>query len=446
LTGVPFLQAPLEARQRASDLIVGHAVRDPEVPGTAEALGGHRQQIVIQSRKVGERLCVAAGRFDKHVKGAFRHDAPIARVGKPVVQKLSVGVVRREIGMHVDAFADDALDQGRRTDVAQEACGAADGVVDVVRVIDVGRHQDVPDAVAGHRQDFAVRIADDGVAVQIRNERCRLAVVDELAVRLVGDDVDRVADLVGRAIQHLAQRPQFLRGIQTSRRVVRGVDDHGPRVGTDPRFDGIDRQAEVGIRRRHDRQLGVLPRHVGVVFGEVRRERDEFVGFVVDRQRAERRGQRGRGAARHEHIVLVVRRTVARVQGVGDRSAHAGIAGRARVAVQRKRRGVRQKRFKRLVHGVGRRHAGIAQTEIKDVLAADLFGDPVAVFEQFADGGALAPVGERVLGTMRGGSGLRHRVSFLKRSAWADARSVRPSVATVTTIGRATGRPRTLFG
>ena len=73
----------------------------------------------------------------------------------------------------------------RRTDKAHETPGPADRRIYLFRPSYAVGNEDVANAFTRKTQGFTVRIADDGVAVKLRDIQNRKAVVNDFAIRFV---------------------------------------------------------------------------------------------------------------------------------------------------------------------------------------------------------------------------------------------------------------------
>src|SRR5438093_12803549 len=72
-----------------------------------------------------------------------------------------------------------------------------------------------------------------------------IAVEEDAAVGLVGDEVDRAAVARGSIFDHRCERPQHVLAEDAPGRVVRCVDQHGARAWGDRASDRIDVEVEA---------------------------------------------------------------------------------------------------------------------------------------------------------------------------------------------------------
>ena len=147
----------------------------------------------------------------------------------------------------------------------------------------VGRETDAP---AGHRIGLGGAIADDRALAHARQrcDRHELAVVDELAVDLVGVDPD-----AGMSAQHVGNRFERRTVEDSAGRIVRRIEDQQPCLRTDPR-------RELGRIEREAARLAQWQRHrhraVGddlrLVDREARDREDHLVAGAVVGDRGDR--------------------------------------------------------------------------------------------------------------------------------------------------------------
>ena len=247
--------------------------------------------------------------------------------------------------------------------------------------------------LAGQGQRLAVGVAVDRVGIERGQKRHLHPAVDQLAVRLVGDDVDRVA--VARLLfaQHGAQRLELRARDDDAGGVIRGVEDeqrglfrHGGRERLKVEREGI-RLA------RHDAHAAARRLGIDGVLRKIRREHDGLVPRTEERARQD--SQRARRAVGHVDILRAVR-LAERLCEVGrDLFAHRRHARRGRIGVQLRGRHGMQQTLDSRVHAVRRVDARAADGKVIDVFRADLGRAALAVGRDLADGAAVcAPVDE----------------------------------------------------
>ena len=142
--------------------------------------------------------------------------------------------------------------------MSQSSCGARDRVEQIDAVRTAVRHIYIADTLARQTQRLRPGIADDGVFVDVRDERHLYAVKHELAVRLVGDQIDRVTELFAHSPERRGERFERFLPINDARGIVRRIDDDRLRMLRIIRLDLLNVQIEVGRVRGNDDDLAIL--------------------------------------------------------------------------------------------------------------------------------------------------------------------------------------------
>ena len=122
----------------------------------------------------------------------------------------------------IHASGNDFLLEGGGADVAQPPGRSGHGGVDPLAVLRLVRDADVADALSRQGEGFGVGVADDGAGVDVGDEGGLRAVVAQLPVGLVRQDVDGVAVLLGLAGENLSQTFQRLLGVHHAGGVAGG--------------------------------------------------------------------------------------------------------------------------------------------------------------------------------------------------------------------------------
>ena len=318
---------------------------------------------------LAKRLRIGLERLDPHVERTLRVDDVIADLLEAVVEDLAVAVVGFDVDWRVDAFGDGELEEHRVADVAERTAGTAHGLVDMVEVGHRVGDEQVADALARQRERLGPRVADEGRVVEARDPRRLETVVDELAVGLVADEVDRVAVFGGLGTQQVGERLEILVIVDRAHGVVGRVDDDRGRLGSDGGGDGIDVEHEVACACGHldGHRAGIA--RPGLVLGEVRRDGDELLAGEHDGLDGDADGSRG--ASREIEVAGRVMRVVAAVEVLGDGLARLDEAGRHRIHVHGAFALVDQA-SDGLVDDGGGGDARVADGEVEDLVVADL--------------------------------------------------------------------------
>ena len=151
------------------------------------------------------------------------------------------------------------------------------------------------------------------------------------------------------------------------------------------RLESHEVNLEVLDARWHDDELAADRLDEATVLGEERRERDELIVLLAERLEADRDG--GSGAGRHEEVLAGKMRAEAFVDALGKRLTDLRIARGNRVAVDGLGRHRLQDVDGCLLDELRRRHIRVAETEVIDILLADLRRTLAAKLKDRADRG-----------------------------------------------------------
>ena len=246
-------------------------------------------------------------------------------------------------------------------------------------------------ALTGQGQRLAVGIAVDRVRVNCWQERHLHPAIDQLTVRLVGDDVDRVAVLGLLFAQQGRQRLKLRARDNDAGGVIRGVQNEQRGLFRHCGRERLQIERKRVRPARHDAHAAARRLGIDGVLREVRCEHDGLIPRAHERTREDR--QRTRRAVGHVNVLRAVRLAEGVRQIGRDLFAHGRHARRGRVGVQLRGRHGAQQALDGRVHAVRRVDARIADGEVIDVFGADLGRAALAVGRDLADGAAaLAPV------------------------------------------------------
>ena len=246
------------------------------------------------------------------------------------------------------------------TDLGRATLGIGDPAREHRRQRAIGREADAP---AGHRIGLRGTIGNDGALAHAgqRGNRRELAVVDELAVDLVGVHPDLLV-----AAQHVGDRFQIGAGQQTAGWIVRRVEDQQPGLRRDARsqFIRIEREAARLAQRQADRHRAI-GQALRLVDRESRHREDHLVAGAMIGDARNCVGNERLGACADNDLVG---RDVEPAQAAhrrGGRRPQLVDAGRRRVAVL-----AAANRGDRRILDVGRRReVWLADAERDHVLA-----------------------------------------------------------------------------
>ena len=245
--------------------------------------------------------------------------------------------------------------------------------------------------LTGQGQRLAIGIAVDRVGIECGQKRHLHPAVDQLAVRLVGDDVDRMT--VARLLfaQHGAQRRKLRTRDDDTGGIVRGVEDEQRGLFRHSGGERLKIERE-GIRlARHDAHTAARRLGIDGVLREIRCEHDGLIPRAEERARQDR--QRARRAVGHVDILRAVRLAECLREVGRDLFTHRRHARRGRIGVQLRGRHGMQQALNGRVHTVRRVDTRAADGKVIDVFRADLGRAALAVGRDLADGIAVcAPV------------------------------------------------------
>ena len=154
---------------------------------------------------------------------------------------------------------------------------------ELVRVRCLLRHIDVADALSRHAQRLGPGIANDRILVNCWDKSHLRAVIHQLPIRFVRDDVDRVPVLRGTLGQQRSYRADGLLGQDRSAGVVRRIQDHGLRV----LVHGFGKRRHVHLKllqiRRDKNKAAAVCLRKGLIFHEIGRDADDLALFRPQR-------------------------------------------------------------------------------------------------------------------------------------------------------------------
>ena len=264
----------------------------------------------------------------------------------------------------------------------EDARRTCDSAVDTRKIRDLIRHDDVAYALSCKREGLAVRIADERILVILREVR-HLAAVSDLAVRLIGNEEDRMIVFLLLLAKECGKFFNRLLRVYGAARIVRRIDNDALRPGRKTLLQGDEVNLKILRLGGHDAKIRADGLDKAAILGKERRKGDELVALLGERLEAH--GDRRRRARRHEEVPARKVRAEALVDTRGKRFAHGGIARRNGVAVHRLRLHLRHDCKNRLLDEIGRRDIGIAEAEIADVFLPHLLRSLPAVLKDLAD-------------------------------------------------------------
>ena len=249
-------------------------------------------------------------------------------------------------------------------------------------------HRHIPQTLAGQAQALGVREAGQRVGIERRRVGHGLAVKGDVAVRLIADEEDVVAEgpaLFGQDVGHAGEG---LGRVDHTGGIVGGVDEHRRHLLGEHCFKRVQIGLEGRGLGRHHLQLCTGARHIGTILREVGRKGEHLVAGLGHRPDGVGNGTRRTGGG--EDVLLLIGQAKGLCQVCCHIGAEARVALTGAVAVQVDRFFIGQQ----VLHGFGELsragHAGVAQRVIEHILISDLCGTLFAVHEGLADDALIA--------------------------------------------------------
>ena len=213
------------------------------------------------------------------------------------------------------------------------------------------------------------------------------SVEDDLAVRLIGDQENGVAEPGRHLLHHCGQAAESLLCIDRSRGVVGCIDQDRCCLLIEGGLRGLEIDLEIIRFHRDHTDFGACASDVLVIFRKIRSEYNDFLsGFC---HAADGVGDGSRGTRCGEDQIPVIRHSEAGVQGSCDSFLDPGVALRGIVAVKLQRFLLLKKPDRGIPVAVRCRHRGIPETEVKYVVITDFFSARVRVLRQLTDHGLV---------------------------------------------------------
>ena len=330
-----------------------------------------------------EGAVVRLERLREQIKRAVRLDTAIPHRGQTVKEQVAVGLVDRNIAGLVGTACRHALEHTRRTNITECAACTADSGIQFSAVGGCRRHEHIADTLTRQRQRLGVRVADNGIVIKMRHKRHLHAIIYDLAVRLIRNEVNRVTVFLLLIAQYVGKALDGLLGVHCTGRVVRRVDNDRLGVLIQALFESTEVNLKIRDRRRHNDALGTgtaFDEHF--IFRKIRCKHNNLVTLADNR--LERTRERGCRACSQVQAVAGVVRAETLVEAVRQCASHVcGTLCRG-IAVQCNRITCRFG-VNRLTNGLRGGYVRVADREIEYVLAANDRCTAVPVLEQLAD-------------------------------------------------------------
>ena len=261
--------------------------------------------------------------------------------------------------------------------------------VDTREVRRAVRYDDIPDALTRQGEGLAVGIADDRVVVKERNAWDGDAVIDDLTIRLIRDDKDRMLIRLLLRAEEIGEAADRRLTVDRTARIIRRVDDDRLRAGAQCPLKC--REVDLKIIRLgwHNDELAPACFDKDAILREKGCDGNELVprlgeGLERDRHRCCR-------ARRHKEILPCDVHAEATLQIGGKRLTHRRFARCNRIAMHRGRIIMSENIYSGIANEVRCGHIGVAKAEVKDILRANLCRTLLPKLKNRTDRGLLRP-------------------------------------------------------
>ena len=219
---------------------------------------------------------------------------------KPVAEQIALPPVLADIHPQTLYAGNDPLHQGRRIDEAEDPV-AENHAVD--RIPNPGQNRidgDVTDPFARQGKAFGIGRRDDAVRTGLQDAGHPDAVIDDLAVRFVGHEVDRLPQRPALVLQKRRKRPNRAFIIDPARRVVGRIDQNDLGPVRNGGLHSVQIQREIIFRfDRFQDAAGVVG--IESVLHEKRRRNQHLVAGIQQGLQDDVQG--ASGAAGHDDVL-----------------------------------------------------------------------------------------------------------------------------------------------
>ena len=213
-----------------------------------------------------------------------------------------------------------------------------------------------------------------------------MVVINDVAVRFVGNQVDRGVKPLASRIQHPPQLLQVRLRVDLPGGIVGTVDQHHLGLFGQPLLNGLQIKVKLLVRGHHLDHTTVVV-DVKMIFDEKGRQHHDLVTRIE--QGLEDDVQAARCTAGHEDIAQLQVSLLLPPQSLGQGFTNKGKTGIGHITVH-PWFFVPDQFLKHRVEFCRRRHIGIADAEIKDLVRPELGFHPGSLFEHLPDpGGTL---------------------------------------------------------
>ena len=215
----------LKLRKGILDRLIGNTVCQPHISRAGKGASRNHEDIVFLAG-LTELFLICDRRFHEQVKSSLWFDALKSTFCQSIVKCQTVSVISCNIYFCIHTFLDDFLHQGRCIDTSEytvcDRCCCDDGCA----VFQLIRNDQITDTLTRQRQRFTVGISYNRILVVFRQIRNFYAVISQLSVWLLRNQIDHRTELLLFFLQDRCKFFDSILGINDTCRIVRCIYDH----------------------------------------------------------------------------------------------------------------------------------------------------------------------------------------------------------------------------
>ena len=148
------------------------------------------QQDVIFFCKFAESLIITIRYFREEVECTLWFDTLKSQFSEVLIQNIAIFLIDADINACIQSFCDYLLEQGRSIYKSKDSGSNVECREDIGKIIHIVVYNDITDSFSRQGKRFTVRITDESIMEVVKNERNGDAVINDLTVRFVRNDID----------------------------------------------------------------------------------------------------------------------------------------------------------------------------------------------------------------------------------------------------------------
>ena len=185
-----FPNRPLKPGHRIFNRVIIHTEGDTEIAGSVETTAGNHQDTFF-FQCIYKFDIIRYRRSREEVESSGRFNELIAKAGQTITEHVPFAGIFRDIDTHPLHAGNDALHQCRGVDIAENSIGHGHGRHEIFSVSRGGIYRNESDTLTGDGNIFGIRGPDDAVFIGFKNAWDDHAVIDNFAVRLIRQKINR---------------------------------------------------------------------------------------------------------------------------------------------------------------------------------------------------------------------------------------------------------------